>query len=244
MQDQRPETEQNGEAEQEQEVSPERKRERRNPTAIYKPKYRRPMNAGKKCSICRHPARQDMELMLSRGESQHAVARHFNLPNYGALGNHWRKHVDENMKIAKKIEVLKPGADLETLCEEENVGLLAHLQRIRSVLYPMFDNAAKIGDAHKVAALSSQLHLNLRLSALKTGELAQHRSQTINNLFVSQDYVILRARLMAVLRSFPEAAQAVADAFRQMENVAEPPRLIDRSPLPKIKGPIDLVALD
>lgn len=174
------------------------------------------------CHVCRHPERAQIELLIARGASRRSVAKRFPDLSQDSIYRHWNRHVPEHLRAAHKIEALKPGADLEKLVEEENIGLLSHLQRIRASLYHAFDNAAAVGDGHNLAMIASQLHHNLRLAAQKTGELQQHSQTQINNLILAPDYLNLRARLIATLRPFPEAAQAVADAFRAIEEVGSP----------------------
>jgi len=113
--------------------------------------------------------------------------------------------------------------ELNALAQEESVGLLSHLQRIRASLYLAFDIAAQHGDEIALARLSGQLHANLRLAAEKTGELEKHTQTQINNLVVAPDYLNLRTRLIAALRNFPEARQAVAEVFREMEAPVQAP---------------------
>ncbi len=184
----------------------------------YKLQLPRVPKRGRPCQVCTAPNRTEVELFMARGGSRDRAAERF--PDLGsdAIGRHWKLHVPDHVKAAAKIEILKPGAELEQIVNQESIGLLAHLQRIRSVLYKAFDKAAERGDAHEISALSAQLHSNLKISAQKTGELQQHSATTINNLVLSPDYLNLRAALISVLRPHPAAARAVADAFRQVES--------------------------
>lgn len=175
----------------------------------------------RRCTVCHHPERTEIELVIARGASRRAAAKRFGLSG-DAIYRHWNKHVPEHVKAAQKVQALKPGADLDKLVEEENIGLLTHLQRIRGALYDAFDAAANVGDRHGLATIASQLHHNLRLAAQKTGELQQHAQTQINNLILAPDYLNLRARLIAVLRPYPEAARAVAEAFRSIEEAGSP----------------------
>jgi hypothetical protein len=196
--------------------------------------------ARRRCTVCHHIERAQIELLIARGASRRAVAKHFSDLSADAIYRHWNKHVPDHVKAAHKIEVLKPGAELNKLVEEESIGLLNHLQRIRGVLYVAFDAAAEVGDGHGLATIASQLHQNLRLAAQKTGELQQHSQTQINNLILAPDYLNLRARLIAALRPFPEAARAVAEAFRSIEGGSAAPaidgRLIEAPGYPEAKG--------
>jgi hypothetical protein len=176
----------------------------------------------RRCTVCHHAERAQIELLIARGASRRAVAKRFPDLSADSIYRHWNKHVPEHVKAAQKVEVLKPGAELEKLVEQESIGLLNHLQRIRSALYVAFDAAAEAGDRHGLSQVASQLHHNLRLAAQKTGELQQHSQTQINNLILAPDYLNLRARLIATLRPYPEVARAVAEAFREIESGAPP----------------------
>jgi hypothetical protein len=166
---------------------------------------------------------------MARGLSKRAAGRQWPDLHSDAIYRHYRLHVPDHIKAAHKIEILKPSESVRSLSEaelqeeitaltqEESVGLLSHLQRIRAALYLAFDNAAQHNDVFALSRLSGQLHANLRLVAEKTGELERHSQQTINNLVVAPDYLNLRTKLIAALRPFPDAARAVAEVFREVE---------------------------
>ena len=66
--------------------------------------------------------------------------------------------------------------------------------------------------------VSGRLLQTLRLGAQKTGELAQAGPKTsITNVVLSPVYLELRGKLMMALRQHPEAAKAVAEAFREID---------------------------
>jgi hypothetical protein len=172
---------------------------------------------GSKCSICKHPNRARIELLLARGASRRHLAQRFNC-SADAVWRHWHNgHVSEHVKSQLAIQVLKPGVTLEKLIQDENTGLLENLQRIRSVLYCQFDQAAEVGDRQAVALLATRLHENLRLAATSTGELQKHAPTSVTNILLSSSYLDLRSGLLQALRSFPDAARAIADVFRRTE---------------------------
>jgi hypothetical protein len=195
--------------------------------------------------VCAHPERAIIELAMIRGLSKRAAGRQWPDLTVDKIYDHYRKHVPEHIKAAHKIEILKPSEavrnlseaevqqELSILTQEESVGLLSHLQRIRASLYVAFDNAAQHNDVFALSRLSAQLHTNLQLAATKTGELQKHQNQTINNLTIAPDYLRLRTNLITALRPFPEAARAVAEIFRQIEEAAQPvgPPSIEYRPL-------------
>jgi hypothetical protein len=137
----------------------------------------------------------------------------------GAVVLHWAVQVPPHVKGAAMTRALKPGIELEKLVQDETIGLLEHLQRIRQTLYTRFDASAEAGDSAAVASLARSLHENLKVSAQKTGELQQHAKATsITNIVLSADYLQLRALLLSALRRHPDAALAVSTALRQIED--------------------------
>jgi hypothetical protein len=170
-----------------------------------------------KCQICRHPDRARIEHLFARGASRSAVGLKFGV-SPGAVVRHWSVHVPPHVKGAAMTRALKPGIELEKLVQDETIGLLEHLQRIRQTLYTRFDASAEAGDSAAVASLARSLHENLKVSAQKTGELQQHAKTSVTNIVLSADYLQLRALLLQALRRHPEASLAVSTAFRQIED--------------------------
>src|SRR5262249_35903929 len=109
--------------------------------------------------------RARIELLLARGASRRHIGERFNC-SPDAVWRHWRNgHVPEHVKSQLAIHALKPGETLDKLVQDESIGLLENLQRIRATLYASFDAAAEVGDRQAVALLAARLHENLRLAA-------------------------------------------------------------------------------
>jgi hypothetical protein len=173
--------------------------------------------AGRRCTVCAHDDRARIELLMARGASKRHVGDKFGL-SPDAVWRHWRNgHVPEHVRASLAIKALKPGAELEKLVTDESVGLLENLQRIRATLYAQFDAAGEVGDRNAVAMLSARLHENLSLAARSTGELQKHAPGNVVNILMAPAYLDLRAALLRTLRPFPDAARAVAEAFRRVE---------------------------
>ena len=173
-----------------------------------------------RCGICKHASRAQIEHALTKGVSQRQVAKRFKCSE-DALSRHWARHVPPALKVAKKIQVLKPGAALDELLVDEGRGLLENLHIIRAQLFRQFDAAVALEDRAGVKAMSNELHRNLELGAKATGELQQNARPSVTNIILSQDYVALRLRILQALRPFPDAARAVVAALQQLETRAE-----------------------
>jgi hypothetical protein len=169
------------------------------------------------CTTCRHPERARIELLLARGASAKHVGDQFGV-HKDAILRHWANgHVPDHVKASLAIKALRPGQELAALVTEESTGLLEHLQRIRAVLYAQFDAAAEVGERESIPPLAAALHQNLKLAATSTGELQKHMPSNVTNILLAPAYLDLRLALLKALRPFPEAAQAVAAAFRKAE---------------------------
>jgi hypothetical protein len=155
--------------------------------------------------------------LLARGASRRYVAKRFNC-SPDAVWRHWNNgHCPKHIKNQLTIESLKPGVTLEKLVQDESIGLLENLQRIRAVLYAQFDTAAEVGDRQTVAVIAARLHENLRMAATSTGELQKNSPTSVTNILLAPAYLDLRAGLLQALRAFPDAARAVADVFCRAE---------------------------
>jgi len=172
---------------------------------------------GTRCSICKHDDRARIELLLARGASRRHIGERFHC-SPDAVWRHWRNgHVAEYVKSQLAIQALKPGETLEKLVQDESIGLLENLQRIRATLYASFDAAAEVGDRQAVSLLAARLHENLRLAATSTGELQKNSPTSVTNIVLSPAYLDLRAALLGALRPFPDAVRAVVAAFQRAE---------------------------
>lgn len=179
-----------------------------------------------RCTICTHVRRAEIEHAIARGVSQREVAKRYKVSLF-AVNRHWCNHVSGQLKTAKKIEALKPGAKLDELIVDEGRGLLENLQMIRGKLYRQLELAISLDDRQGCTAVTRELHRNLELSAKATGELQANARPNVTNIVLSQNYVALRHNILRALRPFPEAAAAVVDALRQVERNVELAPVVD-----------------
>ena len=84
--------------------------------------------------ICQHPERARIELAISRGAGRRAISVKYDVGE-GSVRHHWNKHVPEAIKAAKHAKIHNSVIELEKLVNEEETGLLEHLQRIRIVSF-------------------------------------------------------------------------------------------------------------
>ena len=169
-----------------------------------------------RCRVCQHADRARIELAMARGAGKRSTARAYGVSE-ASVWRHWQNHVPDKLKAARRVSVLKPGANLETLVNEESTSVLETLKIIRAALLWQLDQATQVEDRHGMAVLSAQLHKNLETVARLTGELV-NRSEVVNvQLVLTQEYLELRNALVGALAPFPDARRAVAAVLHQIE---------------------------
>jgi hypothetical protein len=153
---------------------------------------------------------------MAFGGTKRAVAKAFGLSE-ASIWRHWNKHTPQPIKDAMRISVLKPGATLESLIEEEGVDLVETLKIARASILWSLDQAVQLEDRHGVSMMTAALHRNVELVGRFTGELINRSQHVSVSLVLSEEYLKLRGDLLRILQLFPDAAAAVAAAFRNVE---------------------------
>jgi len=161
--------------------------------------------------------------LLAGGAGQKAVGRKFGVSK-DSIHRHWHGHVSPERRT-QLIMGPVPRQALAAQVAEENTCVLDNLRIVRSGLYKQYDAALEAGDRTTGALLAGKLHQNLQITARITGELASSPLVQINNnqqnvamLMESPDFTAFQARLIAVLRDFPEARFAVLREFERLES--------------------------
>jgi hypothetical protein len=167
------------------------------------------------CTICKHPARPQIDLALAAGVGTNAVADRFKCSRY-AVSRHRQSHLTSEMRTALATKLLRREGDVRKILLEEGEGVVEALKAVRGPLFGMFLGAIDAGDSKAAAALSGRLHV----SAKVTGELMPHAGVTVTNVLLSPDFQRLRSELLRVLVEFPEAHRAVSAVFRRASDRA------------------------
>ncbi len=190
---------------------------------------------GRRCTICQHPQRPNIDLAIATGLSRRLIAVRFKV-SADAAWRHGRAHLTPEIRAALATKVLAREGDMRRILLEEGTGVVEALKAIRGPLFGMFLTAVDVGDARAATALSGRLHESLSLTAKLTGELVPHTGVSITNVLLSPDFMRLRAELLRVLARYPEAREEVAAVFRRVglqaatEMGAPGPKLIEAQP--------------
>ena len=173
---------------------------------------------GPECTVCRHREAAALNLALARGVSMGALERRYGV-GADALYRHRKNHLTPQLRAKLLAGPSIDNVDLDRLRETESQSILAHLVNLRNRLFASLDVAEEAGDSNMVARVSSQIHANLSLTGELLGDLGTGNT-TINNVLVMPAYVEMRIELVRALRSFPDAAQAVAEVLHKLEHKA------------------------
>lgn len=187
---------------------------------------RRKAGWNSRCTICKAPDRQRIELALARGASRRSVAVQYDVSD-DAIYRHWQAHVPDKTKAILQAEFLKPSATIEALLNEEQPGLLERLERYRLGLVHLFNLGVESGNL-SIAPITRELREIETLIASQLGTLRARTNAPIQHLHVSADFVRLRQTILIALRPYPDALAAVSVALRAVDEV--PPVMIDARP--------------
>ena len=169
---------------------------------------------GLRCTICKHPARPQIDLAIATGLSKRAIAERFSV-SPDAVWRHGQSHLTPEVRAALATKLLQRDGDMRRVLLEEGTGVVEALKAIRGPLFGLFLVAIDAGDSKAATALAARLHESLALAAKLTGELAPQAGVTVTNILLSPDFQRLRAELMRALARHPEARAEVAAVFRQ-----------------------------
>jgi hypothetical protein len=178
-----------------------------------------------RCKTCDHPERSAVDIEIARGVPATAIAKRFNLPN-SSISRHKRSgHVPASILYAFPRHRADLSAEaLAQLRADESAGVLLHLAQQRSTLLRLQDECeAKKWRPLQLAA-AREILKNIEATARCLGVFAEHeRSITqVQNLAIlaAPEYVGLRADLIAALRPFPAARQAVGAVLTRLEGAS------------------------
>jgi hypothetical protein len=171
---------------------------------------------GPKCTVCASEHRHRIEIGLVSGCSARFLADKFGLSK-DSISRHQANHLTPAIR-AGILAARKPSEiDLEALRADESAGLISQLVSQRARLHQHGDVAMSLGDVRACVSVESAITANLTLVGRLLGQLAVQHSVTHTSVLISQDWLRVRAALVAALRPFPEAARAVGAALHRLE---------------------------
>ena len=159
-----------------------------------------PKGEGQKreCTVCTHPAIDEINERLISGGSIRATADEFGL-NRGAIWKHKSNHIPKLMIQAKALQD-ENRADM----------LLDQLERIYGKAWDLVEKADSDKKYQAAATCLKEARSCLELLARLMGELKT--GHTIN-VYQNPEFVQVRTNIVQALEQYPEARRAVVQAL-------------------------------
>lgn len=157
------------------------------------------------CTVCSHEDREAIDQAMVFGEPMRAIAIRVGGVSKDALSRH-RAHISPALsRLVAEREMAGPASALDRLEE-----LYAKASGVLSA-------ATEEGKASLSLAAIRELRGLVETLAKITGELDERPTVQVLNVATSPEWLQVRGALMAALRPYPEAAQAVAGSLTQLE---------------------------
>ena len=171
-----------------------------------------------RCTVCGHPERTRIELLLAGGAGQKSVGDKFGLSK-DSIHRHWHSHCSDERKAALLLGPVQVQA-LAAKVAEESESVIDHHKATRAGLYQFYATALEAGDKTSGAMLAGRLTEVNNAIARITGELAHSplvQRNTVNVFMSTPEFAEFQGRLIAALNRFPDAREAVIAEFDRLE---------------------------
>ena len=157
----------------------------------------------RRCTVCAHLQRQDIDELLVSGAPYRSVAKRFGLSE-SAVYRHKTEHLPAHLSKAKEAEEAARADDL-----------LDQVRHLQTHALDILERAEKSGDLRTALAAISQARGNLELLGKLAGQLDE---RPVVNLNISPQWLELRAVIVGALESHPAAHTAVLRALESVGN--------------------------
>lgn len=156
---------------------------------------------GRKCTICTHPQREEIDRAIARGESYRDISARYSV-TVQAIYRHARAHLPQPVQAAVQAEMVEHGARILSQVRELN-------QRARQLL----DEAAAHRRYTGAAAFLKEARELLTLEARLLGELDTRDKVEVHTHL---DVRALAVRLYRELEDEPELAERVGRVLMEL----------------------------
>src|SRR5215217_256255 len=157
----------------------------------------------RRCTVCAHLQRQDIDELLVSGAPYRSVAKRFGLSE-SAVYRHKTEHLPAHLSKAKEAEEAARADDL-----------LDQVRHLQTHALDILERAEKSGDLRTALAAISQARGNLELLGKLAGQLDE---RPVVNLNISPQWLELRAVIVTALEPHPAAHRAVLGALESVGN--------------------------
>ena len=152
----------------------------------------------RRCTICCHARREDIDVALVNGEPYRDIAGRFNISR-SAVERHRRGHLPATLTNAAEAEDVARADDL-----------LAHLSALQKRALTILEEAENGGDLRTALLAIREARSCIDLFAKLIGEL---KSGTEINVVTNPVWITIRRDILRSLGPFPEAKEAISRAL-------------------------------
>lgn len=168
----------------------------------------------KRCTICGHDQREDIEIAIVRGVSNRGVA-----DTYGVGRMAVQRHREEHLSPALV-------RTMEAHTEGVERSVAEHARALLTDADAILRKAKETGDIKLAVTAMENVRRTLRLIGDATGELDHSQPATVINLQTDPEWIATRQLILETLRRHPAA---FADVMYALEH-RTPPALVEVGP--------------
>jgi len=159
--------------------------------------------AGRKCSVCTHPAVNEINEMLVSGKPFNEIVTVYTDLTKMALSRHKQNHIPEILTRAREAQEVAQADDL-----------LSQVQFLQNKALSILKQAEAAGELRTALQAIREARGNLELLAKLLGELQQEGTV---NILISPEWLSLRTVILKTLEPYPEARLTLANALQEVE---------------------------
>jgi hypothetical protein len=160
----------------------------------------------RRCSVCTHPDRENIDEALVGATAISAISAKYRDISEDALGRHKANHLPAKLIMAEKA---KEVAQADSLLEQ--------VRDLQGRALAILDQAEMSGDLRTALGAIREARGNLELLAKLLGELSDAPQVNLN---VSSEWLQIRAVVVTALEAHPEAKNSVLRAIRSVDSSA------------------------
>jgi hypothetical protein len=157
----------------------------------------------RRCTVCAHLQRQDIDELLVSGGPYRSIAKRFGLSE-SAVYRHKTEHLPVHLSKARAAN---------EVAQADN--LLDQVRNLQGHALDILERAEKTGDLRTALAAISQARGNLELLGKLAGELDE---RPVVNLILSPEWLELRTVIVGALEPHPAAHRAILRALESVGN--------------------------
>ncbi|PLS85350.1 MAG: hypothetical protein CYG60_13110 [Actinobacteria bacterium] len=150
------------------------------------------------CTVCRHDRRHDVEVALVRRDALRDIARRFSVSK-DALSRHAKEHLPDRLLKAQEHEDVREALDV-----------VAQLKLINEASLTILKEARDEGEPGTALRAIDRIQRQIELQAKLLGNLDERPAV---NLYISTEWLELRAVIVSALEPHPDARNSVLRAL-------------------------------